>query len=515
MGSATQVLIAGAGPTGLTLAIELARRNIPHRVVDAATDLFKGSRGKGLQPRTLEVFEDLGVLNTVHASGGPYPRFRIHLGPIAFRAGGMHVVREPTPSVPYPNVWMLPQWRTNEILLARLQALGGHVELGSRLCGFEQDAYGVTATLAMGTDVEHVRAEYLVGCDGGHSLVRKTLGVRFEGEMLEPRPMLLADIEIEGLDRSHWHLWPFAKGRLLTLCPLPGTSRFQLAAPLPPLAVLPDPTENAIRDFVESRIGGDGRLRVGAITWISVYRAHVRMVDRYRVGRVLLGGDAAHVHPPTGGQGLNTGIQDAYNLGWKLANVLRGAPETLLDTYESERLPIAAGVLGLSKRLLRTKTAKRGAESQQLGLNYRGSPLSVDDVKEPGPVRAGDRAPDAPCVDADGTPRRLFEIFRGTHLTLLAFDVCREELMAGMPAVGTEDVKVVRVLRHGELASAEAVIDNGGHARRAYGVGDAPALVLVRPDGYIGYLGSPGSWIRLDHFLSSVLTESSFTVGRN
>jgi 2-polyprenyl-6-methoxyphenol hydroxylase-like FAD-dependent oxidoreductase len=232
MTTRTGVLIAGAGPTGLTLAIELARRQIPVRIVDAASGPFPGSRGKGLQPRTLEVFEDLGVLDAVHAAGGLYPRFRIHLGPLAFPAGGLHKVRAPSPSVPFPNLWLLPQWRTSECLSTRLGELGGGVEYGVPVTAFEQDEGGVTATLRTADGSEQVRADYLVGCDGGHSFVRKALGVRFAGDALQSRAVVLADVEIDGLDRSRWHVWPFAQGCLLTLCPLPRTSWFQLAAPL-------------------------------------------------------------------------------------------------------------------------------------------------------------------------------------------------------------------------------------------------------------------------------------------
>ena len=433
MTSRANVLIAGAGPTGLTLAIELARRDILCRVIDAASGPAKSSRGKGVQPRTLEVFEDLGVLDAVQAAGGLYPRFRVHAGPFSFAAGRLNKVVEPSSSVPFPNLWLLPQWRTEEILRARLERLGSHVEFGASLTSFDQDTGGVTATISTVAGIERVRADYLVGCDGGHSVVRKVLGVRFEGEELPARPVVLADVEIDGLDSEylarlaareglyprrsvHWpELRNFSSPRL---CQSAGSP--------------PTPTEDGIHEFIESRIGKDG-VRVGCVTWASVFRPHVRMVDRYRVARVLLAGDAAHVHPPSGGQGLNTGIQDAYNLGWKLAHVLRGASDTLLDSYESERLPIAASVLGLSKRLMLKASTRRGAETQQLELHYRGSSLAIDDAEKPCRVQAGDRAPDAPCVDGDGVQRRLFEIFRGTHLTLLAFGGGHEEAFARVP----------------------------------------------------------------------------------
>jgi 2-polyprenyl-6-methoxyphenol hydroxylase-like FAD-dependent oxidoreductase len=484
MTTRTSVLIAGAGPTGLTLAIELARRDLHVRIVDRANGPSRSSRGKGLQPRTLEVFEDLGVLDAVLESGGHYPRFRVHAGPMSLPFGRLGKIVEPTPSVPFPNLWMLPQWRTEEVLRARLEQLGCRPEFNASLTAFAQDEGGVSATIATPAGVEQVHADYLVGCDGGHSTVRKALDVRFEGEVLEAQSVVAADVEIDGLDRSYWHVWPLAKGCVLTLCPLPGTTQFQLAAPLRKGAAPPEMSEAGIRDFIEQRIGHD-RVRVRRVSCTSLFRPQVRMVDRYRVGRVLLAGEAAHVHPPSGGQGLNTGVQDAYNLGWKLAHVVRGVGEGLLDTYEAERLPIAAGVLGLSKRLMVKSSTKRGAETKQLHLHYRGGPLTDDDVAKPGRVRAGDRAPDAPCVDASGTPRRLFEIFRGTHWTVLAFG--EADLQAIFRERWSDVVRIVHV---------------DGYARRVYGVGVGAALILVRPDGYIGYFGTPGSCDRLDQYLS-------------
>jgi 2-polyprenyl-6-methoxyphenol hydroxylase-like FAD-dependent oxidoreductase len=207
MTSRANVLIAGAGPTGLTLAIELARRDIRCRVVDAASGPAKSSRGKGVQPRTLEVFEDLGVLDAVQAAGGLYPRFRVHAGPLSFAAGRLNKVAEPSPSVPFPNLWLLPQWRTEGILRARLERLGSHVEFGASLTSFDQERDSVTATISTVAGIERVRSDYLVGCDGGHSVVRKGLGVRFEGEELPARPVVLADVEIDGLDSKYWHVW--------------------------------------------------------------------------------------------------------------------------------------------------------------------------------------------------------------------------------------------------------------------------------------------------------------------
>jgi 2-polyprenyl-6-methoxyphenol hydroxylase-like FAD-dependent oxidoreductase len=284
----TEVLIAGAGPTGLTLACELARRGVPFRLVDAAPQPFGGSRGKGLQPRTLEIFDDLGIVDDVIASGSLYPHFGFHAGPFSIPAWRMSKQRAPTSDTPYPNLWMVPQFRTEEILRARLGAFGAAAEFGVALTLFSQDADGVQAVLTR-TDgaMEHVHARFLVGCDGGHSAVRKSLGLRFEGEALEGERLIAADIELEGLDRDHWHVWPLAKGCVLTLCPLPGTAWFQLAAPLSTRAPAPEISEDGLRRFVAAGTGG--RVPVKSVAWMSLYRPHVRMVDRYRVGRIFRG----------------------------------------------------------------------------------------------------------------------------------------------------------------------------------------------------------------------------------
>jgi 2-polyprenyl-6-methoxyphenol hydroxylase-like FAD-dependent oxidoreductase len=395
----SSALIVGAGPTGLTLALDLARRQIPLRIIDAAPKPFQGSRGKGIQPRTLEIFDDLGVIDAILKSGGPYPKMRVHVGPFSFRAGSLGSTKPSTESVPYPNLWMAPQFRTEEILRERLRAFGVNVEFGTALATFTHDNGGVHATLSTG---ESVRAGFLVGCDGGHSAVRKGLGLALEGDALDDTPQLVADVEVADLDPTDWHLWPFAKGGMIGLCPLPGTSLFQLLSKA-------DAAAAGIENIVHRATGR----HVRQIAWSSIYRPSARMVNRYRVGRVLLAGDAAHIHPPTGGQGLNTGVQDAYNLGWKLAHVIRGGPDSLLDTYETERLPIAAAVLGLSKRLYQTRSIKRGDATNQLALHYRASPLSSGDSF--GNLHPGDRMPDLKLTDGS----KLFDHLRGCHATEL------------------------------------------------------------------------------------------------
>jgi 2-polyprenyl-6-methoxyphenol hydroxylase-like FAD-dependent oxidoreductase len=390
-------LIAGAGPTGLTLAIDLLRRGITCRLIEGAETPFTGSRGKGIQPRTLEIFDDLGIIEPILDAGGLYPRLRIHLGPLSMRAGSLGSSKPPGASTPYPNLWMLEQSRTEAILRERLHALGGRVEFNTAIVTFRQDEDRIEAALSTG---QTIRADFLVGCDGGHSTVRKTLGLRLEGETIGEKPLLVADVEVDGLDRRDWHLWPFTKGGVIGLCPLPKTLLFQLTG-----------RAETIGSDLESMVHRATGYRVGRVAWQSIYQPAVRMVSRYRVGRAFLVGDAAHVHPPAGGQGLNTGVQDAYNLGWKLAHVMRGGPDSLLDSYESERLPIAATVLGLSKQLLQKRSIRRGSLTDQLGLHYRGSSLSSGDAL--GTLHPGDRMPDT--LLADGS--RLFDHMRGPHAT--------------------------------------------------------------------------------------------------
>jgi 2-polyprenyl-6-methoxyphenol hydroxylase-like FAD-dependent oxidoreductase len=473
------VVIVGAGPTGLTLAVDLARRGVSHRIVERSAHPFDGSRGKGLQPRTQEVLEDLGVLDRFQRFGGAYPALRVHRPDgkeIEWRMDELH---DPTPAVPYPNVLMIPQWRTGELLAHRLAELGGRVELGVEVTGLTHDERGVHVALG---DGETITARYVVGADGGRSVIRRALGVGFEGETFETQRMLIADVRLTGLDRDRWHIWPGAveNSIRLGLCPLPGTEDFQLTAPLIDDEG-PAPTLESLQRLVDECVPGVTLTHLG---WSSLFRANTRMADRYRVGNVFLAGDAAHVHSPAGGQGLNTGIQDAYNLGWKLAM----GDDALLDTYEAERLPVAAAVLGISTRL-HNRHAERAEDAirrddpvlRQLSLSYRGGPLAVDRRKEPGSVTAGDRVPDADCHDATGTPIRIFEVLRGPHATLLAFDVDPD---TELPA-STDSLQVRRVVRPGVAAGADAIVDTNGHAHEAYDI-KTPTLLLVRPDGHVG-----------------------------
>ncbi|HEX3791767.1 MAG TPA: FAD-dependent monooxygenase [Pseudonocardiaceae bacterium] len=530
------VLIAGGGPTGLVLAVELGRRGIGARIIDKAAEFFGGSRADGLTPRTQEVFEDIGILAKIRASGDDGILMRGYDGDRVIWEGRMTEPTAPTPDLPYAGVWFVPQYRTEEILRDRLGGLGGQVELNTALVGFEQDEDGVTVELLRDGDIERARARYLVGADGGHSVVRGLLGVGFPGETDESTRALFADVRIDGLDRDHGQVWMLPAGAGAGVgvgaVPLSGSDLFTVTAPPPdtqppdtqpqdaePQDAEPQDAEAAdgTGDAVESTLdylrrilataSGRTDFHLRELTWSTVWRANKRLADAYRVGRVFLAGDAAHLTHPTGGQGMNTGIQDAYGLGWKLAAVLGGAPATLLDTYQAERRPAAEAALAVSAKLLAKHqrgdedALRRGVEVYQLGLNYRGGPLSAELRAAPGRVRAGDRAPDAPCRNASGRPVRLFELFAGPQWTLLCFGTDADGLVA---KVGSTEVRAYRVVRPDVAVDEHAVVDVDGYAYWAYGIADE-TVVLVRPDGYVGLGASPGSVAEVEDYLRSVL----------
>ena len=483
----TDVLIAGAGFAGLVLACDLARRGVDFRLIEAnptPPDQRAGSRGKGIQPRTLEIYDDLGVIDAVHAAGGPYSPAMAWDGPRQLGPAKFHriEVREPTPDVPYPSMWMLPQPRALDILRTRLKELGGAVEFGVKLAALTQDEGGVTATLDHADGrTETARSKYLVGADGSRGTVRGAIGVNFVSEAIDPHPMITADVVIPELEPTHWHMWDQAEGGALWLGPLAQMPHaFQLYAKFD--KEIPDLSLESLRALVKERTGRP-ELNVIEIYFASPFGARSGMAQRFQAGRVFLMGDAAHVHPPAGGQGMNTSVQDAYNLGWKLGHVLRhGAAPALLDTYEDERLPVAANLLEFVVQMHKDPNQEepRKGEHMQLGLNYRGGPLSVEtrrDVPE-AVTRAGDRAPDAPLFDSSRAPCRLFDLFRGPHFTLLALGGVELPKLDGRYAGA---VRAYRIIRPGQ--DADALVDKDGYAHRNYGDG----LILVRPDGYLGY----------------------------
>ncbi|MFL6125381.1 FAD-dependent oxidoreductase [Actinophytocola sp.] len=465
----TGVLISGAGAAGLTSGIDLARRGVPLVLVDKAPHPFIGSRGKGIQPRSQEVFEDLGVIDRVVAAGGEYPPQRAYTdnGPVDSPVGELSPA---TTAEPYQIPLMVPQFRTERVLRDRLAELGQAPRYRHELVGFEADGDGVTARLATPGGERIVRAAYLVGTDGGASFVRKSLGIGFEGRTLGVRA-IVADVYAEGVSAAFWHRWGENTSAQVSLCPLRGTEMFQLQAPVP-FDVDVDLSAAGLTALLRERTGRDD-VTVRSVSWASAFAMNARIADTYRRGRVFLAGDAAHVHPPTGGQGLNTSLQDAYNLGWKLAAVLGGADESLLATYEQERRPVAEEVLNLSTRLLREdrRRMSRGRESSQLDLGYSRSSLALADPDRDKGVLAGDRAPDAPVTGAGGPPTRLFTLFQGPHWTLLGYEA------------DPGSAPTARAGLHVHLVGGD-IRDTGDHVRDTYGL-EPGQWVLVRPDGYV------------------------------
>ncbi len=495
------VLIVGAGPTGLTLACALGRSGISHRLIEASPGPQPGSRGKGIQPRTLEVFDDLGIVDRVIANGQLAMPIRKTALDGQVTLGGTETFGD-RPDIPYSATLITPEWRIEEALRGRLGELGGRVDFGTALASLEQTDERVSATLTTNGEPETVTARWLVGCDGGHSVVRKQAGIAFEGETREDVRMIVADVDLDGLDRNAWHMWSHPEG-LVALCPLPSTNAFQYQASIAP-GQDPELSLVKMQAILDKRSRRTG-IRLHQPEWASLWRANIRLADRYRKGRVFLAGDAAHIHSPAGGQGMNTGIQDAQNLGWKLAAVVNGALPALLNTYEAERRPVAAGVLALSNARLKQAIeqkdipTQRDASTMQLGITYRGSALARDDRDQTAPLRAGDRAPDATRLMTAEGERRLFDLTRGGHFTLLNFG---ETALLADPPSSLRSLHIVT-----QPASPADVVDSEGHLARAYAASDR-TLVLIRPDGYIALISDAGDIATVSNYLAELRVTS-------
>lgn len=499
---ADKVLIVGAGPTGLALAAFLAAHGVRARLIDRDTDRAHESRALAIQPRTLEVLTGIGVSAELVRLGNPNVAVRLHAGHQALSVPLFDLGLADTA---YPYLLFLSQAETERVLVEHLTGQGVTVERGVELVSLQQNSDGVSAVLRHGDGTtEQVQAGYVAGCDGAHSTVRQLARIRFEGSSY-PQTFVLADVEADGIEPGAAHVFLSGQG-MLFFFPLVTPASWRLLVmrpksdPDPPGAPVSLDEIQAIADTYT-----DGGVRLRDPVWMTDFRLHHRAATHYRQGRVLLAGDAAHIHSPAGAQGMNTGIQDSANLAWKLAHVLAGiAPASILDTYDAERSPIGRRVLRMSDRAFtiasstnpvirfaRTRVApalipvalKAGSGRayvwrtvSQLNIRYRNSPLSVDGPGSPRRgVRAGDRLPDTPS--ACGQVPTLHQLTRAPGWHLL---IC---------GTGWPDT-LEHVLRGKASQLAGHRLDGSGHGAALAALRlhpDQPSLVLVRPDGHVGY----------------------------
>jgi 2-polyprenyl-6-methoxyphenol hydroxylase-like FAD-dependent oxidoreductase len=469
------VLIAGAGPTGLTLALELARHGITPRIVDQAAAPSDKSRALVVQPRSMELLARNGLAEPLLAQ--------------ARRALEIEILVDRTPAAQlgfadleldteFRFLTFVSQAETERVLADGLRRAGVAVERTVELAALSGDGERVRATLRTPRGEESVDARFLVGCDGAHSVVRHAAGMRFEGAAY-PQEFLLADVRAAGMPDDGKLRFLLGKHGLVVVFPLrDGAIRLVVSrADGPDSDAEPtlDDFEALMRDYWPEPA------RLHDARWLARFRLHHRGVDRYRAGRVFVAGDAAHIHSPAGGQGMNTGMQDAANLGWKLALALRGlGGERLLDSYHDERWPVGQRLLGFTDRLfsvgasgnrwviaLRNFLLPRLAPTllrepklrarvfrfvSQLGIRYRGSPIVDELAGFHGGPRAGDRAPSN---------------FAAPHHQLLVFGGRAPQLPPQLPPVTAHEISDART-------------------RARYTVEDR-ALYLLRPDGYVGF----------------------------
>lgn len=480
-------LIVGAGPTGMVAALALTMNGVPVRIIDKRPEAGRSSRALGLQARSMEVLAGLGIAGQIEQ--------------VAYRLRGATIMRGHDPLVEmawippdgrYPYTYVVPQSGVEAILRNRLEELGVAVERGVELVGLTAQQSGVDAQLG---DGRTIHADWVIGADGARSRVRESLGIAFP-ERATGETYYLADAILDlSVDLGDSAMWLGPEGPLM-LMRLPGDGRlWRVFADVSDVArdgQLPPLTEALLAKLLECR--GPSGTTIASLQWTSEFHTRLGLADTYRDGRVFLAGDAAHVFPPFGGQGMNLGIQDAVNLAWRLAGVIHGAPPELLDGYQQERRPVAAATiqdvdarrklyalrnpLARSARdlLLRlggsSKRAARRASLQnsQLATTYRDSVEGGNRGSQP---RPGDRAPEARFGEAS-----VHEIFGADHVTLLVFD----------PRAAADTID-----RRPGLWTATTP-DPSGELRRRYGIHTGErGYVLVRPDGYIAQRGADPS----------------------
>ncbi|MDZ4820849.1 MAG: FAD-dependent monooxygenase [Planctomycetota bacterium] len=531
MSSTLDALIVGAGPVGLTMATELLRHGLTCRIVDKCPSATDKSKALVLWTRTLELFEKAGLAERFVQSG-------MLLDGASIYADGerkIHLEMH-APQTHYPRPVMIPQSKTEAILAAHLLEQGLNVERSVALQDFEEANDHVRATLLLPTGkTESVTASWLIGCDGAHSTVRHGIGYEFVGEP-EPNDWILADVHIEGPIAPteisiYWHakgilvFFPFEPGRYRVIADQ-GFAK-ALAKPL-------DPTLEQVQAMVDQR--GPAGLKLYDPIWLAGFRIQERKVANYRAGRVFLAGDAAHIHSPAGGQGMNTGMQDAMNLAWKLALVQQGHgnAEILLSSYSQERSAVGDTVLKQAGAMTRAATLRNpvaqfvrnhtasvlGSLScfrnritnnlTELAISYPHSILNGEHRGFAnfawliGGLKPGDRLPDADITaTSDGQSRRLLEILHGTthHLLLLGAETQSQAAELAEMATAIRERYGDLVKTHwlskslkisGEISAAfdNCWNDTSGIVHEQHAIHD-PSLILVRPDGYIAYRSQP------------------------
>ncbi|MDZ5443526.1 FAD-dependent monooxygenase [Micromonospora sp. 4G57] len=535
MTASVDVLIVGAGPTGLALAAQLAAHGVRPRLVDRSLDRVHESRALAIQPRTLEVLARFGVTDQLVAEGNPAVRLHLHA---RNRVLTVPMFDLGLPDTAYPHLLFLSQAETERILADHLRTSGVRVERGVELVDLRSAADQVTCRLRHRDGREEtVAARYVVGCDGAHSAVRRAADIAFEGSSY-PQTFVLADVEADGLATGAAHVFLSDAG-MLFFFPLGRPAGWRLLVMRPPAD--PTPPDAAVTlEQVQALADGytGGTVRLHDPVWMTNFRLHHRAARRYRAGRILLAGDAAHIHSPAGAQGMNTGIQDAINLGWKLAHTLPGgAGAGLLDTYEPERAPIGRMVLRFTDRAFTvatsTKPLVRFARTRiaptviplaararagrafvfrtvaELDIRYRRSPLSVEGPRPPrrGP-RAGDRLPDAPVV-GDRQPTSLHRATAAPGWHLLLCGPGRTWPAGPVEQLSRGRGGLLTVQRLGAHDEPGALHDAEGHALRRLGLdAAAAALYLVRPDGHVGFRSGADGWPALVDYLDRWLPPS-------
>uniref|UniRef100_A0A0W0FJ75 Uncharacterized protein n=1 Tax=Moniliophthora roreri TaxID=221103 RepID=A0A0W0FJ75_MONRR len=522
------ILIVGAGPAGLVLALLLRRNGIPIRIIDKNETSPVGSRASRLQPRTLELYKFLGILREIEARAGAGSiTIQVYTSPEGFGPINSFAIYEeliPHPAYHRINGLTICQDDHEAILRQVLEReYGVSVEFGTELISFEHAPNSVVARLVntLNNTKETAQFDWLVGADGVNSTVRKQLGLELEGYGALENDYVVGDVEAKiAHHTTRWKVWGNCIQRTLLLRPYTknGKPYFQFTCGGHDINVANMATKNR-NELVNTMydIIGNRRIEFGKAAQYD--RANTRMVHELIRERVFLVGDAAHVHSPTGGLGINTSIQDSFNLAWKLSLVHKGLapPKPLLNSYTSERVHVIAESLGKTKtkrtisKLPHThkRPQSRDWDTRQFGISYRGGLITLDHDDPEAQLQAGDRAPETPglIVASTGQKKSLYDLFDCVSHTVIVFSsLCHSHPNVNLTSqLPSNVVKRVLVYPQGTepgLIGDDAVIDADGYAFEHYEVkAKEQKVVVVRPDGYIGAMTGSTSGI-MNYFAS-------------